>query len=103
MLDFETSRFTEARNNVTLNRSKYGKINETMSQANYLMDAMFNRGKLREMLKPSPDDKDDEPIIFIINAKNTSFSIDLNTILDCVRLAEEQGVIFQLPEKFTAR
>lgn len=50
----------------------------------------LNRVKVKEMLKPNDFD---ESAVFLLKDRSHQFSIDIETVLSCLNLAEAHGVV----------
>lgn len=70
-----------------------------MSYLSNKTNAFLNRVKVKEMLKPDPEE--DEEVIFILeNRKHQEFSLGLKTILTCLYFADEQETMPKLPAEW---
>lgn len=61
--------------------------------------AFMNRAKLIEAKQKAVTDCCDD-VVFILKDKHHEFSLSLATLLQCLKLAEEQGLVPELPERW---
>lgn len=68
-----------------------------MSKMTKKTQAFLNRAQVQASLVPEPTASCDEPVVFLLKDKYHEFSLDMKTLLTCLRFAEEQGAIPELP------
>lgn len=61
-------------------------------------EAFQNRSELVKSKRKETTACCDDLIVFIMKDKHHEFSLDLKTLLDCLRYAEEQGAVPELPD-----
>lgn len=61
------------------------------------LEAFQNRSKLIESKHKETTDCCDDLVVFVLKDKYHEFSLDLKTLLKCLKYAEEQGVVPELP------
>lgn len=72
----------------------------TMTKPSKKLQAFMNRAKLLKAKQKTVTDCCDDDVVFILKDQHHEFSISLATLLQCLKFAEEQGLVPKLPAQW---